>query len=291
VAYLKETNRAVNDRPVISREGLTDFLSHLATARNVSASTQNQAFGALLFLFREVLGNELGDMERTVRARRGQRLPTVLASEEVRRLLEQLTGTTQLMAELTYGGGLRLMECCRLRVKDIDVGTNQIYVRSGKGDKDRTTLLPDRLKPSLQAHLERVRALYDQDRQAGVAGVALPDALERKLPNAGTDWAWFWVFPSKSLALDPRTQVVRRWHVTDSWLQRAVSQAARKANIPKRVTVHTLRHSFATHLLVNGVDIRQVQELLGHAHVETTMIYTHVARGLRAPPRSPLDAL
>ena len=289
--YLVSTERTLEGRAAITTDGFQDFISHLVTKLRVAAATQNQAFGALLFLYREVLGLSVPELENTVRAKRGQHLPTVLSVEEVRRLLAAMEGTPRLMAELIYGGGLRVMECCTLRVKDLDFGMNLVFVRAGKGAKDRTTLLPDRLKPALEAHLQRVRNLYEQDRAAGVAGVALPDALERKLPHASTEWPWYWVFPSRTLAVDPGTNVARRWHATDSALQRSVGEASRKAGIAKRVTVHTLRHSFATHLLVNGTDIRQVQDLLGHAHVETTMIYTHVAKGLRTPPRSPLDSL
>jgi integron integrase len=195
------------------------------------------------------------------------------------------------MAELIYGGGLRVMECCRLRVQDVDFDNNLLRVRAGKGDKDRTTLLPQAVHESLRAHLIRVRTLFDQDRAAAVAGVHLPDALDRKYPNAGVEWPWFWVFPSRNLAIDPRSNVVRRHHVSDVAIQRAVGEAVRKADIPKHASVHTLRHSFATHLLLQNVDIRQVQELLGHAHVETTMIYTHVMKELRQAPRSPLDSL
>ena len=289
--YLKATNQITPAGALITVTSFQNFISHLATRMRVSASTQNQAFCALLFLLREILGLEVGVLENTVRAKRGEHLPTVLSVEEVRRLFGQMTGTLRLMAELLYGGGLRISECCNLRVKDIDFGMNQLYVRAGKGNKDRTTLLPERLKRALEEHLKRVRGLFDEDRQANVAGVAMPDALDRKLPNASKEWAWFWAFPSRTLAIDPETQIVRRWHVADSSIQRMIGDAARKANITKRVTPHCLRHSFATHLLVNGVDIRQVQELLGHANVETTMIYLHVARGLRAPPRSPLDQL
>ncbi|MCX6997970.1 MAG: integron integrase [Kiritimatiellaeota bacterium] len=289
--YLVASGRAANGRPVLSAEGYQDFISHLATRLNVSSSTQNQAFGALLFLFRDVLRLDVGDLAGAVRAKRGQRLPTVLSVEEVRRLLGGMEGPPRLMAELIYGAGLRVMECCRLRVKDLDFDLNQLVVRAGKGDKDRITLLPEQVVPALRDHLERVRTLYEQDRKAQVAGVALPDALDRKYPNAGTEWAWFWVFPSRILALDPRTNVVRRWHASDSSLQKAVKEAVQRAQIAKPAGVHTLRHSFATHMLVNGVDIRHIQDLLGHAHVETTMIYTHVAKGLRAPPRSPLDLL
>jgi len=289
--YLDSAGQAANGRPVLTEETFQNFITHLATRLHVAASTQNQAFASVLFLYRDVLGLEVGRLESTVRAKRGERLPTVLSVEEVRSLFDKMEGTPRLMAELIYGGGLRVMECCRLRVKDVDFGMNQLMVRGGKGDKDRSTLLPERLKPALKRHLERVRGLYEQDRAGKVAGVHMPDALERKLPRASTEWAWFWAFPSRELSVDPRANVVRRHHASDSFIQRAVSDAARKAAIGKRVTVHTLRHSFATHLLVNGVDIRQVQELLGHAHVETTMIYTHVAKGLRAPPQSPLDLL
>ena len=289
--YLLSAGCAANGRPVLTNETFQNFISHLATRLHVASNTQNQAFASVLFLYRDVLGVEVGELESTVRAKRGQRLPTVLSVDEVKNLFERMEGTPRLMAELIYGGGLRVMECCRLRVKDIDFGMNQLMVRGGKGDKDRSTLLPERLKPALRQHLERVRGLFEQDRAAKVAGVHMPDALERKLPHASTEWGWFWLFPSRSLSVDPRTNVVRRHHASDVSVQQAVAQAVAKAGIAKRVTPHTLRHSFATHLLVNGVDIRQVQELLGHANVETTMIYTHVAKGLRAPPKSPLDLL
>ncbi|MDD4019239.1 MAG: integron integrase [Kiritimatiellae bacterium] len=289
--YLVSVGRVANGRPVLTEDTFQSFISHLATHLHVAAGTQNQAFASVLFLYRDVLGLEVSRLEDTVRAKRGQRLPTVLSVEEVRSLFDKMEGTPRLMAELIYGGGLRVMECCRLRVKDVDFGMNQLMVRGGKGDKDRSTLLPERLKPALRQHLERVRGLYEQDRAAKVAGVHMPDALERKLPHASTEWGWFWLFPSKALSVDPRTNVVRRHHASDVSVQKAISQAVVKAGIVKRVTPHTLRHSFATHLLVGGVDIRQVQELLGHAHVETTMIYLHVAKGLRAPPKSPLDLL
>jgi integron integrase len=289
-AYLRGIGAAIGDRPVVSVDHYRDFISQLATRQNVGATTQNQAFGALLFLYREVLGVDIGDLGRAVRARQGKRLPTVLSVEEVRRVFVQMSDTVRLMAELIYGAGLRVNECCRLRVQDVDMDNNLVRVR-GKGDKDRTTLLPVNLKEGIQAHLARVRTLFDQDRAASVAGVHLPDALDRKYPNAGTEWAWFWVFPSRSLAIDPRTNVVRRHHVSDNAIQRAVADAVRKAGIPKHASVHTLRHSFATHLLLQNVDIRQVQELLGHANVETTMIYTHVLKDLRNTPRSPFDML
>ncbi len=289
--YLREIGATIADRPIITTEHFRNFISQLATRGRVAAKTQNQAFAALLFLYREALGLDIGDLSRTVRAREGQRLPTVLSVEEVRRLLAHLEGTPRLMAELIYGGGLRVSECCRLRIQDVDFDNKLLRVRAGKGDKDRTTLLPESVKPALKIHIERVRALFDQDRAAEVAGVHLPDALERKLPKAGVEWPWFWVFPSRGLALDPRANLVRRHHVSEVAVQKPVAEAARQADIPKRVSVHTLRHSFATHLLLQNTDIRQIQELLGHAHVETTMIYTHVLKDLRHAPRSPLDAL
>jgi integron integrase len=289
--YLVSTGLVRGGRPVLTDETFQNFISHLATRMHVASNTQNQAFAAVLFLYRDVLGVEVKQLENTARAKRGMRLPTVLSVDEVRKILENMEGTTKLMAELMYGGGLRVMECCRLRVKDIDFGMNQLIVRAGKGDKDRTTVLPERLKPVLEAHLERVKGLYDQDRASGVAGVQMPDALDRKLPHASTNLAWFWVFPSKGLSLDPRANVVRRHHASDVSVQRALAQAVTKASVFKRVTPHTLRHSFATHLLISGVDIRQIQELLGHSSVETTMIYTHVAKGMRAAVRSPLDQL
>lgn len=268
-----------------------DFLAHLALRRRVSASTQNQAFSAIRFLCAEVLDIDLSEMEEGVRARRGERLPVVLSVPETARLLQQLDGTLGLMAGLIYGGGLRVSECCRLRVKDLDFDQDLIFVRAGKGNKDRSTLLAASLKDRLREHLDRVRKLHEQDRALGLAGVAMPDALARKYPKAAEEWGWFWVFPSRQLSTDPREGVIRRHHVSDGSIQRAVKEASRRAGIHKPVSVHTLRHSFATHLLLNGVDLRQIQEYLGHANVETTMIYTHVVKELRNPARSPLDLL
>ena len=282
---------AADERPVVMPETARNFLAHLAMKRQVSAATQNQALSAILYLFREVLKLDLGEIEEGVRARTGSRLPTVLSVPETCSLLDELSGTLRLMAEVIYGGGLRVSECCRLRVKDVDFDNSLIFVRAGKGNKDRSTLMAESVKPMLKAHLERIRTLYDQDRASGIAGVMLPDALSRKYPNAGTEWGWFWVFPSRQLSNDPRENVVRRHHAVDGSIQRAVKDAARKAGLHKPVSVHTLRHNFATHLLLNGVDIRQIQEYLGHANVETTMIYTHVVKDLRNPARSPLDVM
>jgi integron integrase len=206
-------------------------------------------------------------------------------------VLDAMEGSARLMATLIYGGGLRVSECCELRVKDVDFDQGLLYVRAGKGGKDRATLLAAAVREPLRRHLTAVRAMHAADRKAGLAGVALPDAIERKYPRAGTELGWYWVFPSRSLSTDPRSGIVRRHHVSDSVVQKAVSAAAGRANIHKPVSVHTLRHSFATHLLLNGVDIRQIQEYLGHQNVETTMIYTHVVRELRSPAQSPLDIL
>jgi len=270
---------------------IRDFLSHLAIRRRVAASTQNQAFHALLFLGREVLGLDLGDLSSTVRAKRGERLPTVLSPEEVRRLLTHMDGTFKLMAQMVYGGGLRVIEICRLRVKDLDFDQGLIIVRGGKGDKDRTTLLPRKVAPLLRSHLKRVKTLHDGDLANGHGEVELPGALAVKYPNAGREWAWQFVFPSRVLRVDPGTGKVRRWHATDSSLQQAFKSAMLRAGIAKHASIHTLRHSFATHLLLNGVNIRQIQELLGHAKVETTMIYTHVVKDMQQAPDSPLDLL
>lgn len=277
--------------PHVDTAGLQDFLTHLALVRRVSSSSQNQALSAVLFLCREVLAIDVGDLSRTVRARRGTRLPVVLSISETGALLARLRGRAWLMAALIYGGGLRVSECCQLRIKDVDFDQGLIVVRQGKGDKDRTTLLASAVRDPLRRQVASVRACFESDRRAGLAGVWLPHLLDRKYPSAGREFGWFWVFPSHTLSTDPQAGLVRRHHVHESVIQKAVKTAAREAGIDKPVSVHTLRHCFATHLLLAGVDIRQIQEYLGHAHVETTMIYTHVVKDLRAPARSPLDAL
>lgn len=276
---------------VVDGQGVKSFLTYLATRRRVSAGTQNQAFSALVFLCREVLRLPESDLDAGVRAKATQRLPAVLSTEETVRLLEAMSGTARLMAEVTYGGGLRVMECCRLRVKDVDFENDLLFVREGKGGKDRSTLLAKSVKEGLRAHLARVRELHAKDLAAGAGEARLPDALERKYPQAGREWGWQFVFPAQNLSVDPRGGQVRRHHASDMVLQRAVKEAVGKAGIDKPVSVHTLRHSFATHLLLAGVDLRQIQELLGHSSVETTMIYTHVVKNLRAPATSPLDVL
>jgi integron integrase len=267
------------------------FLTHLAVEGKVAASTQNQAKSALLFLYREVLEVELPWLDNVERAKAPKRLPVVLTHAEVQALLTRLSGTHWLMASLLYGTGLRLMECLRLRVKDVDFSREEILVRDGKGFKDRVTMLPAALVTPLRAHLERVRELHRQDLAAGFGAVYLPYALERKYPGAACDWGWQYVFPSAKLAVDPRSGETRRHHVQDQSVQRAMKQAVRDADLTKPATPHTLRHSFATHLLESGQDIRTVQELLGHSDVSTTMIYTHVLNKGGRGVTSPLDRL
>jgi integron integrase len=264
------------------------FLTHLAVKENVAAATQNQAFSALLFLYRQVLHQDLGSID-ALRAKRPRRLPTVLTKEKTLRLIGCLSGTHQLMAKLLYGSGLRLMDCLRLRVKDLDFERRAIIVRDGKGAQDRVTMLPDSLIPLLQEHLQRVKALPEHDLVRGYGSVYVPDALARKYPNANREWGWQYVFPSSRLSRDPRSGVTRRHHRHESSLQKAVKEAARLAGIVKPVGPHTLRHCFATHLLEAGYDVRTVQELLGHKDVKTTMIYTHVLNRGGLAVRSPLD--
>ncbi len=264
------------------------FLTDLAVRQGVSPSTQKQALNALVYFMRDGLGLECGEIDFR-RARAKVRVPTVLTREECRRLFAQLDGTTRLMAEVMYGGGLRLMELLRLRIKDVDVPRRQVAVRGGKGDKDRVTMLPERLVPAVEAHVERLRELHARDAEAGLPPVWLPESLARKYPRAGERWEWQWFFPSRETSVDPATKVRRRHHAIDSTFQNAIRAAAGRAVIDKRVTPHVLRHSFATHLLESGADIRTVQELLGHENVETTQIYTHVMRRPGIGVRSPLD--
>jgi len=266
-----------------------DFMTHLAVEQKVSASTQNQAFNAILFLFRHILDKNIEDIGDAVRAKRNRRLPVVLTRSEIDRLFDNMQGVNRLMARLVYGCGLRLQECLQVRIKDIDLEREALTVRSGKGDKDRETVLPVSLKGDLQAQIERSRSVYEQDRDRNAAGVMMPGALDRKYPKAGKEWVWFWVFPSYKESIDPKSRTVRRHHVHHSNLQRAIKAAGHQAEIHKRITVHTLRHSFATHMLENGYDIRTIQDLLGHSDLRTTMIYTHVVKKNRHGVVSPLD--
>lgn len=275
---------------------VTAFLTSLARDGNVAAATQNQALSALLFLYKEVLQLELGWMDGVERAKRPARVPVVLTKGEVRRVLSRMHGQHKLMAQLLYGSGLRLMECIRLRVKDVDFAYAHITVRDGKGAKDRITMLPTHLAPALRRHLVKVKAQHEEDLDAGFGSVYLPTALERKYANASREWCWQYVFPSTRLSKDPREEhwqdadvTLRRHHMNENVLQVAVKKAVRAAGLTKPASCHTLRHSFATHLLENGYDIRTVQELLGHKDVSTTMIYTHVLNRPGIGVKSPLD--
>ena len=267
------------------------FLPHLAVKEKVSASTQNQALSALLFVYRHVLGREIGDLGEVIRARKPTRLPVVMTREEVKAVLGNLAGDKWLMASLMYGAGLRLMECLRLRAQDIDFSRNEILIRDGKGAKDRITMLPESLKAPLQEHLRAVKAVHEKDLADGWDRVPMPDALDRKYPNAPREWRWQWVFLQENRWRNAKTGEKRRHHVDESLVQKAVRTAVTRAGLIKRVTCHTFRHSFATHLLEGGYDIRTVQELLGHKDVKTTMIYTHVLNRGPSGVRSPVDGL
>jgi integron integrase len=265
------------------------FLSHLATAREVAAGTQNQAMHAILFLYKQVLGVELPWLDSITHAKPSKRLPVVLTRSEAQRLLSATRGTPGLVVRLLYGTGMRLMEGLRLRIKDVDFERNQITIRGGKGDKDRVTMLPASIVPDLQAHIAERRRWHDKDLATGMADVELPHALERKYPNAGREWGWQYIFAAQTYSTDPRSGVIRRHHIHEKTIQRQVKEAARQAGINKPAHPHTLRHSFATHLLEAGYDIRTVQELLGHSDVATTMIYTHVLNKGGRGVVSPLD--
>ena len=267
------------------------FLTHLAVVRNVAAATQNQALNALVFLFREVLKKEFEGVD-AMRAKQSRRLPVVLSVEEMRKLLVVMTGEEAVMAKMLYGCGLRVLECLRLRVKDVDVSGGKVEVRGGKNDKDRVLTMPKSVVGLLEAQMQRCRVIHEKDREEGVAGVYLPGAYEVKNPAAGVSWPWFWLFPSKSLSADPRAGgQERRHHVHEARVSRALAAAVKAAGLEKKVTAHTLRHSFATHLVLRGVDVRSVQELLGHSDIRTTMIYIQLARAMRGEITSPLDDL
>lgn len=287
--YIKNSKN--KDISALSSDDVKDFLSYLAVEQHVSSSTQKQAFNALLFLFREILKIDLKDIDKTVRAKRGPRLPVVLSVEEVRQLFKHVKGQNLLILQLLYGTGMRLMEIARLRVQDIDFNAHVIFVLSSKGDKDRSTMLPERVKGLLQAQLQEVQVIHQKDLQRGCGEVYVPDAIEREYPNASKEFMWQYVFPALYLSTDARSGKIRRHHISEKSIQNAVRDAVVKAGIHKHVTVHTLRHSFATHLLMDGINLREIQELLGHKNIETTMVYTHVLRDMSNAPRSPLDTL
>jgi len=274
---------------LVSAEGVKAYLNYLAEVRRVAAGTQNQALNAIVFLYRHLLQIELAEFGDFTHAKRPLRRPTVLTRTEVNELLASLDGVHQLMAGLLYGAGLRLMECVRLRVKDIDFERSQIMVRDAKGQKDRLTMLPKRFEAALKKQIERSRESFKEDRRNDLPGVYIWPALDRKYPNAGKEWIWQYVFPSDRLSADPRTGRVRRHHIHENSLQRAIKQAVARSGLPRKVSCHTLRHSFATHLLEAGSDIRTVQELLGHNDVNTTMIYTHVLNKPGLAVKSPAD--
>lgn len=269
---------------------IRQFITHLVTEKKVSSSTQNQALSAVLFLYRHVLHIQLDETSLIeLRPQKAKSMPVVLSKEEVRVVILKLTGVPQLVTQVMYGGGLRIMEALRLRVKDLDFANRQIIVRDGKGDNDRFTILPESLIQPLQAHLQKVKQLHEIDLSKGFGSVYLPFALERKYPNAEKEWIWQYAFPATSLYTDPKTGITRRHHLHETVIQKSIKQAARLAKIDKRVTPHTFRHSFATHLLQNNYDIRTIQELLGHKDVKTTMIYTHVLQRGGLAVKSPLD--
>jgi integron integrase len=286
IVFHKKVHPSTMGAPEISA-----FLTWLAVEQQLSASTQNQAFCAVLFLYRDVLQMEVGAIAPMPRARMPTRLPVVLSREEVRRVLERLSGAMWIVGTLLYGAGLRLQECLELRVKDVDFDLNQLLVRRGKGQKDRRTMLPGVVRDALGAHLGEVRTQHERDLIEGVGRVVLPFALDRKYPNAATEWGWQFVFPAARICRDPAWGPSSRFHLHESAVQKAVARAAREAGMTKRVGPHTFRHSFATHLLEDGYDIRTVQELLGHADVTTTMIYTHVLNRGALGVRSPADRL
>lgn len=273
----------------LGADHLRDFLNYLVKERRLSASTQNQALNALVFLYKQVLHIDLGPIGKTMRAKRTRRIPDVLTRQEVQSVLHFMAGTPKLVASLLYGAGLRLMDAVQLRVKDLDFEKKEITIRYGKGGKDRRSMIPEVLIPHLQAHLQQVRQLHERDLMEGFGQAPLPNALTRKYPNADREWGWQWVFPATSRYQAPGDQTWRRHHLHESCIQKAVRSAARRTGIPKRVGCHTFRHSFATHLLEEGYDIRTVQELLGHKDVKTTMIYTHVLNKGGLGVKSPLD--
>ncbi len=275
----------------LDHQDIRRWLSDLAVKERVAVATQSQALNAVVFLFREVFKREPGDFSDFTRARKGRKVPTVLTQQECLRLFGAMSGTSRLMAQLMYSSGLRLSELLRLRVKDVDLDRLQMSVQFGKGGKSRYTMIPSRLAPVLKAHRERLRDLHKKDRETGLPGVYMPQAMERKWPTAGEKFIWYWFFPSRSLMRDPRTGVKRRHHVLDVTFQKAIREAARKAKLDKHVTPHTLRHSFATHLLASGTGIRDVQDLLGHADVSTTQIYLHTAQQTGVGIRSPFELL
>lgn len=275
----------------VSQVQVKKYLTYLAIERKVAPSTQKQAFNSLLFLCRFILDIEIENLNQVVKSTKNKKLPVVLSSKEIKSIFTHLEGTKLLMLQLIYGSGMRLDECLSLRIKDIDLEDKTITIRSAKGNKDRVTILPQFLISYIENHLISIRELYNKDRNKNVEGVELPGALKNKYPTAGKEWQWFWVFPSQKLSIDPKTQLIRRYHLYPSTLQKSFHRALNKSTVNKRASIHTLRHSFATHLVEAGYDIRTIQELLGHSNISTTMIYTHVATKNKLSVISPFDKL
>ena len=284
--YLESKNPAD-----VVEDDVKNFLTYLAVQKGIAESTQKQAFIAILFLFRYILFKEITNLDNVIHSTQYKKLPLVLSAGEIKQIFSRMNGIYRTMAELIYGGGLRLSECLSLRVRDIDFERQCLTVRSGKGNKDRQTLLPEILVPELEKHLKAIRKYHDRDRKNNIPGVELPFALDNKYKSAGKDWAWFWVFPSPRLSCDPRKKIIRRYHIYPTTLQKTFHDAVLSSEITKNATIHTLRHSFATHLIEKGYDIRTVQELLGHSDIRTTMIYTHVAKKNKLSVISPFDDL
>lgn len=293
-AYLNWIKRFIlfhNKRHPVSMNAreINQYLTYLAVKSNVAASTQNQALNAIMFMYREFLGKEIGDIGNFIRAKRSKKMPVVLSRQEVEKVLSNMNGVYKLMAALMYGSGLRLIECVRLRIKDVDFRYKSINVRDGKGSKDRITVLPDKVVSVLKLQINKVKIIHKQDLQDGYGTVFLPYALDKKYKNAGKSWQWQYIFPASQLSADPRSGVIRRHHISENMVQKEVRRAVRKSSLAKPASCHTFRHSFATHLLENGSDIRTVQELLGHKDLRTTMIYTHVLNRGPLAIHSPLD--
>lgn len=298
IDWIKKFNRYLGEKKNISIENsiidvnlVKGYLEWLAIKQKVSASTQNQAFNALLFLMKNILKVDTKGFDKTIRAKKTQKIPVVLSIDEIKELLENTNEKSKLMIELLYGTGMRLSELTRLRIKDLDFDNSTIVVKSGKGDKDRTVPMPSRLKIDLRLKIAECKKMHTHDLSKGYGEVNLPHALARKYKNSGHSFAWQYLFPSHKMSVDPLSGKVMRYHISNEYIQKAVRQASKQANIIKHVTVHTLRHSFATHLLQSGVNIREIQDLLGHKNLETTMIYTHVLRNMANAPKSPLDSL
>jgi integron integrase len=291
--WIKSFCRYLNykDPDTISEEDVKNFLTYLAVEKGISDSTQKQAFIALLYLFRNVLFKKITNLNNVIRSTQYKKFPVVLSQKEISSIFCHLSGVYKTMAMIIYGGGLRLSECLSLRIQDIDFERQCITIRSGKGNKDRQTLLPSVIIPLLKNHLLRIREYYEKDKIKNIAGVQLPYALDRKYPNAGREWGWFWVFPSEKLSIDPRENIVRRYHLYPTTFQKIFHAAVLSADIHKHASIHTLRHSFATHLIEKGYDIRTVQELLGHSDIRTTMIYTHIAQKNKLGVISPVDEM